>query len=84
MRLKTIFSGLISGLIAFAPLTAMADEKQHFGSSSPVITTIYLLEKDGVDYAKLASVVQKEKAGAKHSFLFMRVMHILHLALKYG
>ena len=28
MRLKTIFSGLISGLIAFAPLTAMADEKE--------------------------------------------------------
>ena len=26
MRLKTIFSGLILGLIAFAPLTAMADE----------------------------------------------------------
>ena len=28
MRLKTIFFGLISGLIAFAPMAAMADEKE--------------------------------------------------------
>jgi len=67
MRLKTIFSGLISGLIAFAPLTAMADEKETLR----IILTGDLYElpadKGRGGYAKLASVVQKEKAGSKHS-----------------
>ena len=62
MRLKTIFSGLISGLIAFAPLTAMADEKETLR----IILTGDLYElpadKGRGGYAKLASVVQKEKA----------------------
>ena len=67
MRLKTIFSGLISGLIAFAPLTAMADEKETLR----IILTGDLYElpadKGRGGYAKLASVVQKEKGGSKHS-----------------
>ena len=67
MRLKAIFSGLISGLIAFAPMAAMADEKETLR----IILTGDLYElpadKGRGGYAKLASVVQKEKAGSKHS-----------------
>ena len=69
MRLKTIFSGLILGLIAFAPLTAMAEE---------TATIRFILTGDHYElspqkgrggYAKLASVVRQEKVGEKHSFL---------------
>ena len=69
MRLKTIFSGLISGLIAFAPMAAMAEEKA---------TIRFILTGDHYElspqkgrggYAKLASVVRQEKVGEKHSFL---------------
>ena len=67
MRLKTIFSGLISGLIAFAPMAAMADEKETLR----IILTgdhYELSPKNGRGgYAKLASVVNWEKAGAEHS-----------------
>ena len=68
MRLKTIFSGLISGLIAFAPLTAMAEEKA---------TIRFILTGDHYElspqkgrggYAKLASVVRQEKVGEKYSY----------------
>ena len=67
MRLKILFSGLLMGLIAFAPLAAMADEKETLR----IILTGDLYElpadKGRGGYAKLASVVQKEKAGSKHS-----------------
>ena len=68
MRLKTIFSGLILGLIAFAPLTAMAEE---------TATIRFILTGDHYElspqkgrggYAKLASVVRQEKVGEKHSY----------------
>ena len=69
MRLKTIFSGLISGLIAFAPLTAMADET----ATIRFILTgdLYELTADNGrgGHAKLASVVRQEKVGEIHSFL---------------
>jgi 2',3'-cyclic-nucleotide 2'-phosphodiesterase (5'-nucleotidase family) len=69
MRLKTIFSGLISGLIAFAPLTVMADET----ATIRFILTGDLYELTANNgrggYAKLASVVRQEKVGEKHSFL---------------
>ena len=60
------------GLIAFVPLTAMADEKETLR----IILTGDLYElppdKGRGGYAKLASVVQKEKAGSKHS-IFVHV-----------
>jgi len=60
------------GLIAFAPLTAMADEKETLR----IILTGDLYElpadKGRGGYAKLASVVQQEKAGSKHS-IFVHV-----------
>ena len=68
MRLKTIFSGLISGLIAFAPMAAMAEE---------TATIRFILTGDHYElqpqkgrggYAKLASVVRQEKVGEKHSY----------------
>ena len=68
MRLKAIFSGLISGLIAFAPMAAMADE---------TATLRFILTGDHYElppqkgrggYAKLASVVRQEKVGEKHSY----------------
>ena len=68
MRLKTLFYGLMMGLIAFAPLTAMADE---------TATLRFILTGDHYElppqkgrggYAKLASVVRQEKVGEKHSY----------------
>ena len=67
MRLKTLFYGLLMGLIAFAPMNAMAEEKA---------TLRFILTGDHYElppkngrggYAKLASVVRQEKAGEKHS-----------------
>ena len=67
MRLKTLFYGLMMGLIAFAPLAAMADEKETLR----IILTGDLYElpadKGRGGYAKLASVVRQEKVGEKHS-----------------
>ena len=67
MRLKILFSGLLMGLIAFAPLAAMADEKETLR----IILTGDLYElpadKGRGGYAKLASVVRQEKVGEKHS-----------------
>ena len=67
MRLKTLFYGLLMGLITFAPMAAMADEKETLR----IILTgdLYELpaEKGRGGYAKLASVVQMEKAGSRHS-----------------
>ena len=81
MRLKAIFSVLISGLIAFAPMAAMADET----ASIRFILTGDLYELPAGEgrggYAKLASVAQifKKKTKRKYMpFWFMRVMHILH------
>ena len=72
MRLIILFSGFLMGLIAFVPLTAMADEKETLR----IILTGDLYElppdKGRGGYAKLASVVQKEKAGSKHS-IFVHV-----------
>ena len=60
------------GLIALAPLTSMADEKETLR----IILTGDLYElpadKGRGGYAKLASVVQQEKAGSKHS-IFVHV-----------
>ena len=67
MRLKTLFYGLMMGLIAFAPLSARADET----ATLRIILTADHYElppKNGRGgYAKLASVVNWEKAGAEHS-----------------
>ena len=67
MRLIILFSGFLMGLIAFAPLTAMADEKETLR----IILTGDLYElpadKGRGGYAKLASVVRQEKVGEKHS-----------------
>ncbi len=72
MRLKILFSGLLMGLIAFAPLTAMADEKETLR----IILTGDLYElpadKGRGGYAKLASVVRQEKVEKKHS-IFVHV-----------
>ena len=72
MRLIILFSGFLMGLIAFVPLTAMADEKETLR----IILTGDLYElppdKGRGGYAKLASVVQQEKAGSKHS-IFVHV-----------
>ena len=72
MRLKAIFSGLISGLIAFAPMAAIADET----ASIRFIVTGDLYElpadKERGGYAKLASVAKifKKKTNRNiHSFL---------------
>ena len=67
MRLKILFSGLLMGLISFAPVAAMADET----ATVRFILTgdHYLLapQKGRGGYAKLASVVLQEKASTKHS-----------------
>ena len=68
MRLKIIIAGLMMGLVAFAPLTAMADETATIRFI--LIGDLYELppEKGRGGYAKLASVVRQEKVGEKHSY----------------
>ena len=68
MRLKTFFYGLLMGLVAFTPLTAMADETATIRFI--LIGDLYELppEKGRGGYAKLASVVRQEKVGEKHSY----------------
>ena len=69
MRLKTLFYGLLMGLITFAPMDAKAEET----ATVRFILTgdHYLLppQKGRGGYAKLASVVKQEKVGEKHSYL---------------
>ena len=67
MRLKNIFSGLLVSLITFAPMAAMADETATLRFI--LIGDHYILapQKGRGGYAKLASVVQQEKASTKHS-----------------
>ena len=72
MRLKTLFYGLMMGLIAFAPLTAMADETATIRFI--VTGDLYELpaDKERGGYAKLASVAKIFKKKTKrnlHSFL---------------
>ena len=69
MRLKTLFFGLLMGLIAFAPTVSMADETATIRFI--LIGDLYELppEKGRGGYAKLASVVRQETVGEKHSFL---------------
>ena len=68
MRLKIIIAGLMMGLVAFAQLTAMADETATIRFI--LIGDLYELppEKGRGGYAKLASVVRQEKVGEKHSY----------------
>ncbi len=69
MRLKIIITGLMMGLIAFATLTAMADES----ATIRFILTGDLYEltadNDRGGHAKLASVVRQEKSW-RNTFLF--------------
>ena len=72
MRLKIIIAGLLTGLIYFAPLVTMADEK----STIRFILTGDLYELSANNgrggYAKLASVAKIYKKKTKsdiHSFL---------------
>ena len=68
MRLKTLFYGLMMGLIAFAPLTAMADETATIRFILTGDLYEFSPEKGRGGYAKLASVVRQEKVGEKHSY----------------
>ena len=69
MRHKTLFFGLLVPIIAFSPMTAVADQKE---------TIRFILTGDHYElppkkgrggYAKLSSVVRQEKMGVKHSYL---------------
>ena len=68
MRLIILFSGLLMGLITFAPMDAKAEE---------TATVRFILTGDHYElppqkgrggYAKLASVVRQEKVGEEHSY----------------
>ena len=67
MRLKFVFYGLISSLIAFAPLTAMADETETLRIILTGDHYVLPAKKGRGGFAKLATVVKQEKAGAEHS-----------------
>ena len=69
MRLKIIIAGLMMGLITFAQLTAMADETATIRFILTGDLYEFSPEKGRGGYAKLASVVQQEKVGEKHSYL---------------
>ena len=60
MQLKTLFYWLLMGLIAFAPMSAMADETATIRFI--VTGDLYELpaDKGRGGYAKLASVVRQE------------------------
>ena len=69
MRHKTLFCGLLVTIIAFSPMTAVADQKE---------TVRFILTGDHYElppkkgrggYAKLSSVARQEKMGVKHSYL---------------
>ena len=69
MRHKTLFFGLLVPIIAFSPMTAVADQKE---------TIRFILTGDHYElppkkgrggYAKLSSVARQEKMGVKHSYL---------------
>ena len=65
------------GLIAFAPLTAMADETATLRFILTGDHYILAPQKGRGGYAKLASVVLQEKASTKHSISCMLEMPIL-------
>ena len=69
MRNKTLFCGLLVTIIAFSPMSALADQKE---------TIRFILTGDHYElppkksrggYAKLSSVARQEKVGVKHSYL---------------
>ena len=73
MRLKTLFLGLLMGLIAFAPMAAMADETATIRFILTGDMPQFTAEKGRGGYAKLASVAKIFKKKTKrniHSFLF--------------
>ena len=67
MRLKILFSGLLMGLIAFTPMTAMADETETLRIILTGDHYVLPAKKGRGGFAKLATVVKQEKAGAEHS-----------------
>ena len=73
MRLKTLFLVLLMGLIAFAPMAAIADEKETLRIILTGDLYEFPSEKGRGGYAKLASVAKIFKKKTKrniHSFLF--------------
>ena len=69
MRLKTFFYALLMGLIAFAPMAAMADETATLRFILTGDLYEFTANKGRGGHAKLASVVRQEKVGTKYSFL---------------
>ena len=67
MRLKIIIAGLLTGLIAFAPLAATAEESETLRIILTGDHYVLPAKKGRGGYAKLATVVKQERAGAKHS-----------------
>ena len=65
MRLKFIIAGLLTGLIAFAPLTAMADETATIRFIVTGDLYEFPADKDRGGYAKLASVAKIFKKKTK-------------------
>lgn len=72
MRLKIIIAGLLTGLIAFAPLTAMADETATIRFIVTGDLYEFPADKDRGGYAKLASVAKifKKKTKKGYTILF--------------
>ena len=67
MRLKIIIAGLLTGLIAFAPMAAMADETETLRIILTGDHYVLPAKKGRGGFAKLATVVKQERAGAEHS-----------------
>ena len=82
MRLIIIIAGLLTGLIAFAPLTAMADETATIRFIVTGDLYEFPADKDRGGYAKLASVAKISKRKQKEIYnpiWFMWGMHIPRL-----
>jgi len=67
MRLKIIIAGLLTGLIAFAPLAATAEESETLRIILTGDHYVLPAKKGRGGFAKLATVVKQERAGAEHS-----------------
>jgi len=67
MRFKLLFAGLLTGLIAFAPMAATAEETETLRIILTGDHYVLPAKKGRGGFAKLATVVKQERAGAEHS-----------------
>ncbi len=69
MRFKLLFAGLLTGLIAFAPMAATAEETETLRIILTGDHYVLSAKKGRGGFAKLSTVIKTERAGAEHSIV---------------